>query len=32
MGYQVIWSEAAVEDLRGICSHIAGDNPEGARI
>jgi plasmid stabilization system protein ParE len=31
MGYQVIWSDAAVEDLRGICSHIAEDNPAAAR-
>lgn len=30
MDYTVIWSEAAIEDLREICSYIAADNPDAA--
>ena len=30
MGYKVIWSDAAIEDLHGICSYIGRDNPSAA--
>lgn len=30
MDFKVIWTEAAIEDLREICSYIAQDNPEAA--
>jgi plasmid stabilization system protein ParE len=30
MEYKIIWSDAAIEDLNGICSYIARDNPEAA--
>lgn len=31
MDFKVIWSEAAIGDLRDLCSYIARDNPEAAR-
>ena len=30
MGYKVIWSEAAIADLREVCAYIARDNPQAA--
>ena len=30
MDFKVIWSDAAITDLHGICSYIARDNPEAA--
>lgn len=30
MDYKVIWSDAAIADLQGICNAIALDNPEAA--
>jgi toxin ParE1/3/4 len=30
MGYKVIWSEAAIRDLRDLCSYIARENPRAA--
>ncbi|MGA3171897.1 MAG: type II toxin-antitoxin system RelE/ParE family toxin [Chthoniobacteraceae bacterium] len=31
MEFKVIWSEAALTDLRKICEWIAQDNPQAAR-
>jgi toxin ParE1/3/4 len=31
MGYQVIWSDAAIADLHDICTFIARDNPPAAK-
>ena len=30
MEFKIIWSEAAIADLREICTYIAGENPEAA--
>ena len=30
MAFQVIWSDAAIADLQGICAFIAQDNPDAA--
>jgi plasmid stabilization system protein ParE len=30
MDFKVIWSDAAITDLRDICAYIARDNPEAA--
>jgi toxin ParE1/3/4 len=30
MDFKVIWSEAAIADLKEICSYVAQDNPEAA--
>jgi len=30
MDFKVIWSDAAIADLRDICSHIARHNPQAA--
>lgn len=30
MGFQIVWSEAAIGDLERVCTHIARDNPEAA--
>ena len=30
MDFKVIWSDAAIEDLREICSYISRDNPDAA--
>ena len=30
MGFKVIWSDQAIEDLRGLCAYIARRDPEAA--
>lgn len=30
MDFKVIWSEEAIEDLRGICTYIADHDPQAA--
>jgi toxin ParE1/3/4 len=30
MDFKVIWSDAAIADLREVCSYIAQENPEAA--
>ena len=30
MGYKVIWADAAIADLHGICFQIGKDNPQAA--
>lgn len=32
MDFKIIWSDAAIEDLRVICSRIAQDNPGAALL
>lgn len=31
MGFKIIWSDAAIEDLHAICLYIAQHNPQAAR-
>ena len=30
MAFQIVWSDAAIGDLRGVCSFIAEHNPDAA--
>jgi plasmid stabilization system protein ParE len=31
MDFKIIWSDATIEDLPAICSHVARDNPPAAK-
>jgi plasmid stabilization system protein ParE len=30
MGFQVVWSASALQELKEVCEYIAGDDPEAA--
>jgi len=31
VAYQVVWTDPAIANLKGLCEHIAEDNPDAAR-